>query len=394
MEYQSVGDDAFNLFTADTFKREEYKYNLCDACGDAMIIDPQRGTYTCDSCNSQKSIVGGIDDFAQGSSSIIRMQGSKSTIKHRSGKDTTETIGNSYYKKFVKLNAEYVKFRITKSIEREKQLRASESFTSKESEITESSLSTSDADYYRGVAKEHGVDDSFIDLIEITHKTSRIPDDILSNVARTYAEIFMYSRKKEYDENGVLLETRESRNRGKKLWGLIAYLFMQECAKRKFPLDSDEAIIFVSPQQKDVSVTKGERIARDLNSNGNLELTQLNTTVSDERIEKKLKILGLDQSQFDRYIGFVRGIMKTVRDEGVGIRTIEKTQIIGSIYIIIKQLGFKIDADTIAKKCEIQAKTFTSFHDSVMENVVIFNHIFARYKIKSGLEGKLVKRKK
>ncbi len=387
MDYSPIGDDEFNKFVSgtDTFKKEEYKYNLCDSCGDAMLIDTQRGVYTCDSCNSQKSIVGGIDDCSHGSSSIVRMQGSKSTIKHRAGKDTTETIGNIYYKKFVKLNNEYVKFRITKSIEREKLLREAES---QSSEI----ISTVDDDYYRTIAKEHGVDDSYLELIEITHKTSRIPDEILSNVARTYAEIFMYSRKKEYDETGNLLETRESRNRGKKLWGLIAYLFMQECAKNKFPLDSDEAILFVSPQQKDVSVTKGERIARDLNSNGNLDLTQMNTTISDERVEKKLKILGLDQAQYDRYIGFVRGIMKTVRDEGVGIRTIEKTQIIGAIYIIIKQLGIKIDADTIATKCEIQAKTFTSFHDTVMLNKEIFHHIFERYKIPSGLEGKIVRR--
>jgi hypothetical protein len=251
-----------------------------------------------------------------------------------------------------------------------------------------------DAQFYEEMFSQHDIDESYIDLIDATLKTSRIPNDILINVARTYAEIFTFGRKKDYDETGQLLETRESRNRGKKLWGLIAYLLMQECAKNKFALDSDEAILFVSPQQKDVSVTKGERIAHDLNSTGNLELLQLNTVVGDERIEKRLKILGLPEDQFERFTKFTADIMKTVRDEGVGIRTVEKTQIIGSVYTIIKQLGLKIDCETISKKCNIQIKTFTSFHDNIMENRIIFHHVFARYKIPDGLDGVVIRRKK
>jgi len=171
-------------------------------------------------------------------------------------------------------------------------------------------------------------------------------------------------------------------------------LLMQECAKNKFALDSDEAILFVSPQQKDVSVTKGERIAHDLNSTGNLDLLQLNTAVGNERIEKRLRVLGLPEDQFGRFTKFVSDIMKTVRDEGVGIRTIEKTQIIGSIYAIIKQLELKIDSETISKKCDIQAKTFTSFYENIMANRIIFHHVFMRYNIPDGLEGVIIKRKK
>ena len=412
-KYESVTDDVFNIFSnsLSIVKKDDYRYNLCESCGSAMTIDPQRGTYTCSDCGSQVGLVGGIDDFAHGSSSIVRMSGSKSSIKHRNGKDTTDGIRKNYYGKFVKLNEEYVKKKIEITINKEKLLRTTEEENSSsqsaecstlidsrfaDSRFADSRINEIDPEkqFYRDMAFTYGVDDSYLDLIEATCKTARIPNNILVNVARTYEEIFMYSRKREYDETGDLLETRESRNRGKKLWGLLAYLLVQECAKNKFPLDQEEAILFVEPQQKDVSVTKGERIARDLNTSGRLNLTQLNTSTGSKMIEKRLQILGIDESQYERFVGFVTDIMQTVCDEGVAIRTVEKTQIIGSIYIIIRQLGLKIDADTISTKCEIQTKTFTSFHDIVMENKVIFHHVFMRYRIPDGLEGKIVKRKK
>jgi hypothetical protein len=355
-----------------------------------MVSNAQKGTYVCNVCNLQQEIVGGLNDCDPSSSSVVKMYGSKSVIRHRSGKDTADQIGEKYYKKFLELNDKYVETCIEEAIKAEEEQKLYEKEKIKKRKEVRS-LNSSD-DFTSST--ELSLSQSNSELVSAISKTSRIPNEILISVAKTYAEVFLYSKKKDFSENGELLEVRDSRNRGSKLWSFIAYLLLQECAKQKYPFNEPDAIKFVKPQQSDVSIAVGDRIARDYKLKGYLELPQMNIAKGDENIKKNICLLGLPEENMDRFIGFTSEIMKVVTNEGVANRTEEKTQIIGSIYIIIQLLKFKVDVETISKKCKIQAKTFVNFADTVMKNPLVFHNVFVRYAIPDGINEKIVRKKK